>query len=48
MQTGPRSARDEISALRPVRWWVGPMLLAAAALAFDAADRQIPFGVWTS
>jgi inner membrane protein len=34
--------------LRPVRWWVGPLLLAAAALAFDAADRRIPFGVWTT
>jgi hypothetical protein len=31
---------------RPLRWWAGP-LLAAAALAFDAADRRIPFGVWT-
>jgi inner membrane protein len=26
----------------------GPLLLAAAALAFDAADRRIPFGVWTT
>jgi membrane-bound metal-dependent hydrolase YbcI (DUF457 family) len=34
--------------LRPVRWGVGPLLLAAAALAFDAADRRIPFGVWTT
>jgi hypothetical protein len=34
--------------LRPVRWWVGPLLLAAVALAFDAADRRIPFGVWTT
>jgi inner membrane protein len=34
--------------LRPVRWWAGPLLLAAAALAFDAADRRIPFGVWTT
>jgi inner membrane protein len=34
--------------LRPVRWWFGPLLLAAAALAFDAADRRIPFGVWTT
>ncbi len=36
------------AALRPVRWWAGPLLLAAAALAFDAADRRIPFGVWTT
>jgi len=34
--------------LRPVQWWAGPLLLAAAALAFDAADRRIPFGVWTT
>jgi inner membrane protein len=34
--------------LRPVRWWAVPLLLAAAALAFDAADRRIPFGVWTT
>ena len=34
--------------LRPLRWWAGPLLLAAAALAFDAADRGIPFGVWTT
>jgi hypothetical protein len=34
--------------LRPVRWWVGPLLLAAVAHAFDAADRRIPFGVWTT
>lgn len=31
-----------------VRWWAGPLLLAAVALAFDAADRRIPFGVWTT
>jgi inner membrane protein len=35
-------------ALRPARWWAGPLLLAAAALAFDAVDRRIPFGVWTT
>ena len=34
--------------LSRVRWWAGPLLLAAAALAFDAADRRIPFGVWTT
>ncbi len=34
--------------LRPVSWWAGPLLLAAAAMAFDAADRRIPFGVWTT
>ena len=34
--------------LSRVRWWAGPLLLAAAALAFDAADRKIPFGVWTT
>jgi membrane-bound metal-dependent hydrolase YbcI (DUF457 family) len=34
--------------LRRVRWWAGPLLLAAVALAFDAADRRIPFGVWTT
>ena len=36
------------AALTPVRWWAGPVLLAAVALAFDAADRRIPFGVWTT
>ena len=40
---GMRSA-----ALTPVRWWAGPVLLAAVALALDAADRRIPFGVWTT
>jgi inner membrane protein len=35
------------SSLREIRWWAGP-LLAAVALAFDAADRRIPFGVWTT
>jgi inner membrane protein len=34
--------------LRPVRWWAGPLLLAATALAFDAAKRRIPFGVWST
>jgi inner membrane protein len=34
--------------LRPVRWWAGPPLLAAVALAFDAADRRVPFGLWTT
>jgi membrane-bound metal-dependent hydrolase YbcI (DUF457 family) len=34
--------------LRSVQWWAGPLLLAAAALAFDAADRGIAFGVWTT
>ena len=31
-----------------VRWWAGPLLLAAVALASDAVDRRIPFGVWTT
>jgi hypothetical protein len=31
-----------------VRWWAGPLLLAAIALAADAIDRRIPFGVWTT
>lgn len=34
--------------LRSVRWWAGPLLLAALALAFDAVDRSMPFGVWTT
>ena len=34
--------------LRPARWWAGPLLLAATALAFDAVNRRIPFGVWTT
>jgi hypothetical protein len=34
--------------LEQVRWWAGPLLLAAVALAFDGADRRIPFGVWTT
>jgi membrane-bound metal-dependent hydrolase YbcI (DUF457 family) len=31
----------------PVRWWAG-LLLTAVALAFDAVDRSIAFGVWTT
>ncbi len=34
--------------LRSVQWWAGPLLLAAAALAFGAAERRIAFGVWTT
>ena len=34
--------------LSRVQWWAGPLLLAAVALAFDAADRRIRFGVWTT
>lgn len=34
--------------LRSVQWWAGPLLLATAALAFDAAERRIAFGVWTT
>ena len=34
--------------LRSVRRWAGPLLLAVIALAFDAADRRIPFGLWTT
>jgi LexA-binding, inner membrane-associated putative hydrolase len=34
--------------LRSVRGWAGPLLLAAAALTFDAGDRRIPFDVWTT
>ena len=34
--------------LRRIRWWAGPLLLAAVALAFDAVERTIPFGVWTT
>jgi len=34
--------------LRSARRWVGPLLLAAVALAFDAVDRRIAFGVWTT
>jgi hypothetical protein len=43
-------SRDEITRAvpGPVRSWAGPLLLAAAVLAFDAADRRIPFGVWTT
>ena len=40
--------RMRSAVLRLVRWWVGPLLLATTALAFDAADRRIPFGVWTT
>jgi inner membrane protein len=34
--------------LRSVQWWAGPLLLATSALAFDAAKRAVPFGVWTT
>ena len=40
--------RMRSAVLSRVQWWAGPLLLAAAALAFDAADRRIPFGVWTT
>jgi inner membrane protein len=36
------------ASLSPVWRWAGPLLLAGVALAFDAADRRIPFGVWTT
>ena len=39
--------RDD-AVLKTVQWWAGLLLLAAVALAFDAADRRIPFGVWTT
>jgi inner membrane protein len=31
-----------------IRWWAGTLVLAAAVLAFDAVDRSIAFGVWTT
>ena len=31
-----------------MQWLVGPLLPATIALAFDAARRRIPFGVWTT
>jgi hypothetical protein len=34
--------------LRSVQWWAGPLLLAGAALACDAAERRIAFAVWTT
>jgi inner membrane protein len=37
-----------MGSIQRVRWWAGPLLLAALALVFDAADRGIPFGVWTT
>ena len=40
--------KRDYGVLRPVRWWAGPLLLGAIALAFDAADRRIPFGLWTT
>ena len=42
-RSGRRSA-----VLRAVRRLAGPVLVAAVALAFDAADRRIRFGVWTT
>jgi len=42
------SWKRDYGVLRPVLWWAGPLLLAAIALAFDAAKRRIPFGVWTT
>ena len=44
---GTNATRGSQPSLREIRWWVGP-LLAAVALAFDEADRRIPFGVWTT
>ena len=40
--------RMRSAVLSRVRWWAGPLLLATVALAFDAADRRIRFGVWTT
>ena len=34
--------------LEPIRWWAYPILLAGVALAFDAADRRVPFDVLIS
>jgi membrane-bound metal-dependent hydrolase YbcI (DUF457 family) len=31
-----------------VQAWAGPVLLAGAALAFDALDRRVPFGLLTT
>jgi hypothetical protein len=28
-----------------IRWWAYPVLLAGVALAFDAADRRVPFNI---
>ena len=42
------SWKPDYGVLRAVRWWAGPLLLAAVALAFDAGDRRIPFGLWTT
>ena len=42
------SWKRDYRVLKQVRWWAGPLLLATIALAFDAADRRIPFGVWTT
>jgi inner membrane protein len=44
----PGRPRMRSAVLRPVLWWAGPLVLAAAALALDATDRRIPFGVWTT
>ena len=44
----PASVGDEISTPEAGPVVGGPLLLAAAALAFNAADRRIPFGVWTT
>ena len=49
VQIGPPGRPGMRSAvLGAVRRWAGPLLLAVTALAFDAADRRIPFGVWTT
>ncbi len=31
-----------------IRWWAYPVLLAGVALAFDAADRRVPFNILIS
>ena len=36
MQSGGRES---------IRWWAYPVLLAGVALAFDAADRRVPFNI---
>ncbi len=34
--------------LGPVKWWAYPILLAGVALVFDAANRMIPFGIFSA
>jgi inner membrane protein len=38
----------QLGGRKSIRWWAYPVLLAGVALAFDAADRSVPFDILIS